>query len=151
MELSERIIRIIDENEHLGKALEKTISFGTEYNSMTEAQQYELGSYVNLMSASTQLLVNPIMGLKPNYTESDLERYISSNQDTCGSFCFEHKELMVSMCNLLYGIDMDETDKKLLSKSSRKNKKFLASSGISKKEFKDSEIVFHVCEALKCL
>ena len=151
VELSERIIRIIDENEHLGKALEKTISFGTEYNSMTEAQQYELGSYVNLMSASTQLLVNPIMGLKPNYTESDLERYISSNQDTCGSFCFEHKELMVSMCNLLYGIEMDETDKKLLSKSFRKNKKFLAFSGISKKEFKDSEMVFHVCEALKCL
>ena len=46
---------------------------------------------------------------------------------------------------------MDETDKKLLSKSFRKNKKFLASSGISKKEFKDSEIVFHVCEALNML
>ena len=46
---------------------------------------------------------------------------------------------------------MDETDKKLLSKSFRKNKKFLASAGISKKEFKDSEMVFHVCEALKCL
>ena len=60
----------------LEKLLKKTISFGTEYNSMTEAQQYELGSYVNLMSASTQLLVNPIMGLKPNYTESDLERYM---------------------------------------------------------------------------
>ena len=151
VELSERIIRIIDENEHLGKALEKTISFGTEYNLMTEAQQYELGSYVNLMSASTQLLVNPIMGLKPNYTQADLDRYISSNQDTCGSFCSEHKELMVSMCNLLYGIEMDETDKKLLSKSFRKNKKFLASAGISKKEFKDSEIVFHVCEALNML
>lgn len=32
---------------------------------MTEAQQCETGSYVNLMNSSTQLLVNPIIGLQP--------------------------------------------------------------------------------------
>lgn len=70
-------IRIIDENEKLGIALEKTITFGTNYKKMTEAQQFELGSYVNLMSASTQLLVNPILGLKPDYSDADFESFIS--------------------------------------------------------------------------
>ena len=38
---------------------------------MIEEQLYELGAYVNLMSASTQLLVNPILGLQPKYAEAD--------------------------------------------------------------------------------
>ena len=44
---------------------------------MTEAQQYELGSYVNLMNSSTQLLVNPIIGLQPKYDMGDLKEYIA--------------------------------------------------------------------------
>ena len=62
VELNERISRIINESELLNNAISKIENFGTDYNQMTEEQQYELGSYVNLMSASTQLLVNPILG-----------------------------------------------------------------------------------------
>ena len=53
VELSERITRIITENELLRNAISQIKSFGTDYNTMSEAQQYELGSYVNLMSSST--------------------------------------------------------------------------------------------------
>ena len=56
VELNERISRIINESELLNNAISKIESFGTDYNQMTEEQQFELGSYVNLMSASTQLL-----------------------------------------------------------------------------------------------
>lgn len=66
VELNERITRIINESELLDKAITEIKTFGTDYDSMTEVQQYELGSYVNLMSSSTQLLVNPIMGLLPS-------------------------------------------------------------------------------------
>lgn len=55
------------EQKHLpiSVMIEKIESFGLDYNQMPEAQQYELGAYVNLMSASTKLLVNPILGLQP--------------------------------------------------------------------------------------
>ena len=67
VEINERIKRIIDESDKLNCACNKTRTFGLDYNLMTEAQQYELGSYVNLMNSSTQLLVNPIIGLQPQY------------------------------------------------------------------------------------
>ena len=54
--------------------------FGLDYNAMM-AQQYALGAYVNLMSASTQLLVNPILGLLPQYAELDLEKFMSQIDD----------------------------------------------------------------------
>ena len=68
VELSKRITRIIDESEKLREAIVKIETFGTDYTKMTEAQQYELGAYVNLMEASTALLVNPILGLQPKYS-----------------------------------------------------------------------------------
>lgn len=62
IELDERINRIINESVKLKFALDKTKSFGTDYTSMTNEQQIQLGSYVNFMNVSTQLLVNPILG-----------------------------------------------------------------------------------------
>ena len=50
--------------------------------------------------------------------------------------------------NLLYMIDLDDKDKKLLWKSLRKNKKMLKSMDISKKEF-DMDIMNAILEALK--
>ena len=64
----------------LNAAIVEIGSFGVDYEAMTEQQQYTLGSYVNLMSASAQLLVNPILGLQPNYTEKNLDAYFSSNK-----------------------------------------------------------------------
>jgi hypothetical protein len=48
VELNERISRIINESELLNNAISKIENFGTDYNQMTEEQQYELGSYVIL-------------------------------------------------------------------------------------------------------
>ena len=64
------------------------------------------------------------------------------------SICEEHKDFIVSLANLLYKIDLDDKDKKLLWKSFRKNKKMLKSMDISKKEF-DMDIMNAILEALK--
>lgn len=146
VEINERISRIIDENQKLSTAIEQTKSFGLDYNLMTEAQQYELGSYVNLMNSSTQLLVNPIEGLQPKYSEDDLKKYLSSHKKNLNE---KGKRLIVSLANLLYKIDMNDKDRHLLWKSFKGNKKFLASIEMTKEEF-DFSIIETVSDALKC-
>jgi len=134
VELSERIKRIIDETGKLGAAIKKIETFGTDYSQMTEEQQYELGAYVNLMEASTMLLVNPILGLQPKFSEQDFEKLCAS--ENLLEFYFKaHKNMVISMANLLYEITLDGKDRKLLAKSLRKNKEFLSSIQLTKKEF----------------
>lgn len=131
----------------LSIAVEKTKSFGLDYDKMTEAEQYELGSYVNLMFASTKLLVNPILGLQPKYSEVDYEDYVrfsDKNPDELQSI----KDLVIAFANLLYKIDLDAKDKKLLWKSFRKNQKFLLSVDTDQKDL-DFSILDTVCDALK--
>ena len=148
VELKERIIRIIDENSKLTDAIGEIESFGLDYNKMSEAHQYALGSYVNLMLLSTQLLVNPIQGLLPKFSEKDFDSFMSlEDRKVNNETCTEHKDFIVSMANLLYKIELDDRDKKLLWKSIRKNKEMLKSMNISKKEF-SSEIMNVILEAL---
>ena len=148
VELNERIARIDDESGKLHDANDDIRSFGLDYNMMSEAQQYALGSYVNLMSSSTQLLVNPILGLLSKYTEEDFEEFASKETDeNKAKWYSDYKLLIVSLANFLYKIELNERDKKLLWKSLRKNKRMLKSLGISKKEF-GVEIIDAVIEAL---
>lgn len=148
VELNERIARIDDESGKLHDANDDIRSFGLDYNAMSEAQQYALGSYVNLMSSSTQLLVNPILGLLPKYTEEDFDEFASKETDeNTAKWYSDYRLLIVSLANFLYKIELNERDKKLLWKSLRKNKKMLKSLGISKKEF-GVEIIDAVIEAL---
>lgn len=136
VELIERISRIKDETIKLKNAIEMVKSFGTDYNQMSESQQYELGAYVNLMASSTQLLVNPIMGLIPRYGEADYKKFVSEGiNNSDASQCSVYKDLIIALSNLLYKIDLDDKDKKLLLRSFKKNKEFLSSMKISKKEF----------------
>ena len=132
VEINERISRIKDETQQLNSAIDRTRTFGLDYNLMTESKQYELGSYVNLMNSSTQLLVNPITGLQPKYDKNDLEEYMAFSKRKIDD---KQKPLIVSLSNLLYKVRLDEKDKKLLWKSFKKNKKFLSSIGISNKDF----------------
>lgn len=143
-ELKERIVRIDDENPRLGEAIARTKSFGLDYNQMTEAQQYELGSYVNLMNASTQLLVNPILGLQPKVTPEDLTEFGLS---TGKHFDKKHGEAIVSLANLLYKIDVDGTDRRLLGNAFSKNRDFLQSVHLDKKDF-DPSVLTTVNELL---
>ena len=150
VELNERITRIDDESQKLKVAIEKIESFGLDYNKMSEAQQYELGAYVNLMSSSTQLLVNPIKGIQPKYSETDYEGFIASKERNAqDELCNKHKSLIISLANFLYKIDLNDRDKKLLWKSLRKNKSLLKSVDISQKEF-SIEVIDAVLEALNC-
>ena len=148
VELNERIARIDDESGKLHDANDDIRSFGLDYNAMSEAQQYALGSYVNLMSSSTQLLVNPILGLLPKYTEKDFDEFASKETDeNTAKWYSDYRLLIVSLANFLYKIELNERDKKLLWKSLRKNKKMLKPLGVSKKEF-GVEIIAAVIEAL---
>ena len=149
VELKERISRIIDENAKLNDAIYNIATFGLDYSKMTEAQQYELGAYVNLMNASTQLLINPIKGLSPKFSMADLDGFIAwKDRKTDKSICEENKDFIVSLANLLYKIELDDRDKKLLWKSLRKNKKMLKSMDISKKEF-DMDLMNGILDALR--
>lgn len=149
VELGERIKRIIAESNKLRTALERTVSFGIDYKSMTEEQQHELGSYVNFMNSSTQLLVNPIHGLQPNYTEADLDALISEKYSNEKIFYSKYKSLIISMCNLLYKISLDEYDMTVLNKSYENNKEFLKAVDITKKEFAENNVVNKAYQALK--
>lgn len=135
VELGERIDRIKNEGIKLAEAIIKIESFGTEYNQMSESQQYELGAYVNLMEASTMLLIDPIMGLRSNYTEEDFEKLCASETAILKSYFVNHKSMVISLSNLLYKIELNDKDKKLLYKSLKKNKEFMESINMTKKEF----------------
>lgn len=136
VELSERVARVGNETKMLKDAVIKIKSFGTDYDIMTEAQQYELGAYLNLMLSSTQLLVNPIMGLQPKFTDNEFDNFLSwKGRKSDETLCNDFKPLIISLSNLLYKIDLDDKDKKLLFKTFRKNKKMLSALEIKKKDF----------------
>ena len=102
VELNERIQRITDESKKLTDAIERIKAFGTDYNAMSESQQYELGSYVNLMEASTMLLINPILGLQPKFSEQDFEKLCSSVDKLSRIYYTSHKAMVISLANLLF-------------------------------------------------
>lgn len=99
---------------------------------MPEAQQYELGSYVNLMEASTQLLINPIQGLSPKYTEIDFDKFLSRQSKERTAHCIHYKGPTIVLANLFYDISLDEKDVSLLVKFFKKNDKFLDIANINK-------------------
>ena len=141
VELNERITRIVSEKVKLAAAIAKIETFGTDYSQMTEAQQYELGAYVNLMEACTMLLVNPILGLQPKYTADDHRKLcLETTIEGRKRYFVEHKSLIITLCNLLYRITLDPKDKQLLCKSLRKNQDFLDSIQTSKKDFTDDHL-----------
>ncbi|MEI3177937.1 MAG: hypothetical protein V8S31_06305 [Lachnospiraceae bacterium] len=134
VELNERIIRIIDESAKLREAIKEIQTFGLDYKKMTEAQQFALGAYVNLMNSSTQLLINPIKGLQPKYTEKDFNEFISWEKKKIDTEKGKkYKNLIIALANFLYKIDLDDRDKKLLLKSFKNNKEMCKSLNVTKK------------------
>lgn len=143
VELNERISRIKDETPKLKDAAITIKEFGTDYLAMSEEQQYKLGAYLNLMLASTQLLVNPILGLQAKYNEDDYNKFITAKR-----YKGLNKNLIIGLSNLLYKIELNDKDKKILWKSFKKNKKLLESMNMKKKDFEFS-VIETVYEALK--
>ena len=151
VELNERIIRIDNESKLLKNAIKSIKSFGSDYNSMSEEQRYELGSYINLMHSSTQLLLNPIKGLLPKFTEEHWNHYWNlKNRKVDDSVCKTGKSMIISLANLLYKIEIDDKDKQILLKFYRKDKKMLKAMNMKKKEM-TIDIIESVEEALSCI
>lgn len=149
VELDERITRIENETNILKEAIIRVKSFGTDYKIMTEAQQYELGAYLNLMLSSTQLLVNPIIGLLPKFSEIEFDNYLCCEKRKADTImCNDNKQLIILLANLLYRIELDDKDKKLFFKTIRKNKEIISSVEMKKKELK-MDIMDAVEEALE--
>ena len=97
------------------------------------------------MQSSTQLLVNPIVGLLPKYTEKDFEDFISNMNESETAYYMEHKALLITLANLFYEISLDKKEKKILTKSLKENKNFLHA---VKKDF-DEEIIKSVEKCLQ--
>ena len=142
MEMYARIEKIVKEAGALDEATIKIETFGTDYSEMTEIEQYELGTYVNLMESATMLLVNPIMGLQPKFTEKDFADFSASVNSLFKAYYITHKNLIIALANLLYKIKLDETDKKLLAKSLKKNKEFMESVQMAGKDLDATDISF---------
>lgn len=149
VEILERIKRIDDESEKLDEAIKNIQTFGLDYDLMTEKQQYALGSYINLMHSSTQLLINPIKVLETKFSIEDFDSFMDMKSKNTHICIYEDsKDLIILLANMLYKIDIDEETKISLWKSLRKNKELLKSKGTSKKEF-DIDTMDIVFEALE--
>lgn len=131
VEINERISKIMDETEMLSKASVDVATFGTDYTQMSESQQYTLGAYVNLMNSSTKLLVNPILGLQPKVTEQNFKDFTSVHSILN---IREKQEVIIYFANLLYGIDLNESNRKLLMESFKKDKEFLEKNLLKKED-----------------
>lgn len=135
VELNERIAKVINEARIIKEAQSMVVTFGTNYLEMTEEQQYELGTYFNLMKSTTQLLVNPLLGLQPAITE---ERYVQYQAKVEGPNLLtlvKFKNQIMSLANVLKDIEIDEKNQKLFWKSLRAGKNLEESLGLSKKDF----------------
>ncbi len=149
LEINERIEKISEEIKLLLKAIDAVKSFGTEYNMMSEHQKYNLFTFVNLMNSSTQLLVNPIRGLQPKFDGEDFNRISQKIKSSNIEINKESLELIVIfLSNQLYGIEINESEKKLLWRSLIKNKDFLQNMEVNKKEL-NIEIIDLSLESLK--
>lgn len=149
VEINERIKRIRDENKKLKEAIRVIQSFGLDYEAMTEKQQHTLGAYVNLMNASTQLLINPIRELQQKYTEKDFRSFAAEKQWNPKSIFYQtNKNVIISFANLLYGVSIDTRKISLLTKAFKENKQFLESSCITKEQF-DKSIIETAVEGLQ--
>lgn len=133
VEMNERITKITNETDLLQNAIQEIGNYGDDYDEMTEKQQYNLMSFVNLMESSTALLTHPILGLQPKFTQRDLDGFLVESKLIVEEK--EKQELYIVLANLLYKIVLDDTDKKLLWKSLRGNKDFMESLSLAKKDF----------------
>ena len=148
IEIKERINRIKDECKNLENAIENIKTFGLDYNNMTEAQQYKLGTYVNMMKYSTQLLTNSIQSLELKFSMEDYDGFVSwSNRKTDNDICKKYKNCIFLLANRFYNIELDNCNKKYILKWIRSDKKDLEELNITKKEL-NIDIINAVFEAL---
>lgn len=145
-EIREKINTIISETSQLIDANQEIKSFGIDYKSMNENQQYRLGVFVNLMLAATQNLIRPINALTPKFSLDNLAA------DYSALLCYpqsqmpeNHKKIVINLANFFHSVDLSEKDIDILYNSLKKNDKFIESSGLKKNEFK-KDFISLACE-----
>ncbi|MDE5640565.1 MAG: hypothetical protein K2I40_02415 [Bifidobacterium castoris] len=88
--------------------------------------------------------MNPILILQSKVTPEDLTE---CGLSTGKHFDKKHSAAIVSLANLLYRVDIDDTDRRLLGNAFSKNKGFLQSAHLDKKDF-DPSVLTTVNELL---
>ena len=73
--------------------------------------------------------------MQPKYTEDDLNAFIDSEAARIDA---KSNKLVVHLCNLLYRIELDDRDRKLLRRTLRKNKELLAQLSLKRADVNDS-------------
>lgn len=88
-EIEFRIGKLKEDHTSLNKAIEDVRSLGTDYKSMKRPEKAMLATNLNMFKISQHLLTDPIEGLKPVYTEIDLNKFMNncsqSDLDVCQS------------------------------------------------------------------
>ncbi|WP_346713745.1 hypothetical protein [Mediterranea massiliensis] len=157
LELDERMKKNRKVTGEIYAACTHVYTFGTDYRAMTEEQQYTLGTYLNLMNAAMQLLVNPIIGLQPKFTEEDFQIKSSGNvqipqidsdyitlimlklQMWSSSKDFEkYKNLIVFLANMFYDVNFQNSDYEILADVFKDDKEFCEKMDIDKKIIDDT-------------
>ena len=148
-EILQRIQLITNEAKQIQDLCDEIKDYGTDYSSMSEEQQYRLGTCVNLLLLAAEHLTTPIQGILPKYRNEDFARYCSWPLRIIKDEEVEqYGPMILSLSNYLDGIPLKEKDHKLIHKTLKHNKEFLAKYGIAKKEF-PLHIVDAACDALK--
>lgn len=122
-DMRERREKVKKDTGILNDAIKQIGTFGTDYTKMTEMQQDLLGNFYNNMQASAALLLEPIAGLQPDFTEEGFESFLDRHSELREE-CQNKKNLILYFVNLLYSINTTESDLKLLAKTYSKNKEF---------------------------
>lgn len=142
IEINERIHRIDDELAKLDRAIVRIATFGTDYNSMTTTQQFDLAAFFNLFENATMLLVTPIMSLQPHFSEQDFYDFYGDEVEPASKeYLSLHKNMTIFLANFLYEISLDDKEKELLAQSLTRNKELCASIGKNNFSVNDIDVV----------
>lgn len=147
-DMKERLIRVKKDIEILNAAIKQIGTFGTDYQSMTERQQYSLGSFYNQMKGSSELLLKPIAGIQPKFNTYNIAVFFDRHAELKEKY-LSKIELIVYFTNLLYLINTTDNDLKLLAKIYSKNKDFCKAMKVEDKEIISFELLNVVQTILK--
>lgn len=133
VEINERNERMDSEHKLIEDIVREILTFGTNYKKMNEVEQYKLGSCINVLNSSYQLIINPILSLQPYFKREDFFHYL--NIIKYSYLTDKERDLIIFFVNLLYKINLNQKDSKIIWKQYRNNEDFLEGFAVSKKDF----------------
>lgn len=139
-DMKNRLKNVKKDIEILNGAIKNIGTFGTDYRAMTQSQQYSLGDFYNQMKASSALLLKPIKGLVPKYTDIDIHSFLDRHAELKERY--ENQiNLLLYFAKLLDLVEINEYERKLLSEMYRKNENFCKEMKIDDKNIINIELM----------